>query len=61
MTALDITVLNLLAQGRSNENIAREVCRSPHTVKDMVKRRRRFNIGLPRQSKFDPGRALHFE
>jgi PAS domain S-box-containing protein len=38
MTALDITVLNLLAQGRSNENIASEVCRSPHTVKDMVKR-----------------------
>ncbi len=38
MSALDLDVLNLLAQGRSNEDIARQVCRSPHTVKDMVKR-----------------------
>jgi|CXWL01.1.fsa_nt_gi PAS domain S-box-containing protein len=38
MAALDISVLKLLAQGRSNEDIARHICRSPHTVKDMVKR-----------------------
>jgi PAS domain S-box-containing protein len=38
MSALDIHVLKLLAQGRSNDDIASEVCRSPHTVKDIVKR-----------------------
>jgi PAS domain S-box-containing protein len=38
MSAADITILKLLAQGRSNEEIAGIVCRSPHTIKDTVKR-----------------------
>jgi len=36
LTALDLTILGLLAKGFSNEEIARDVCRSPHTIKDHI-------------------------
>jgi PAS domain S-box-containing protein len=38
MSEADITILKLLAAGHSNEAIAGIVCRSPHTIKDTVKR-----------------------
>jgi PAS domain S-box-containing protein len=38
MNAADIRILQLLAKGMSNEAIATAVCRSPHTIKDNVKR-----------------------
>lgn len=38
MSDADINILKLLAAGQSNEAIARTVCRSPHTIKDTVKR-----------------------
>lgn len=38
MTPADIRILQLLAKGLSNEAIATAVCRSPHTIKDHVKR-----------------------
>jgi DNA-binding NarL/FixJ family response regulator len=38
MSAADINILQLLAKGHANEDIATAVCRSPHTVKDHVKR-----------------------
>ncbi len=36
LKATDLRVLELLSRGRSNREIAREVNRSPHTVKDQV-------------------------
>lgn len=38
LTVADLTILQLLAEGRSNGEIAQVVCRSPHTVKDSVKK-----------------------
>ncbi|CUR44951.1 helix-turn-helix transcriptional regulator [Alloalcanivorax xenomutans] len=34
----DLKILNLLAAGHSNSEIAEYICRSPHTVKDHVRR-----------------------
>lgn len=38
LSASDIKILTLLAKGLSNDEIASIVCRSPHTVKDNVKK-----------------------
>jgi PAS domain S-box-containing protein len=38
MNLADITLLNLLAKGLSNKDIARLISRSPHTVKDNVQK-----------------------
>lgn len=38
LNAADLIILQLLAEGRSNGEIAEIVCRSPHTVKDSVKK-----------------------
>ncbi|MFS8931273.1 PAS domain S-box protein [Cupriavidus taiwanensis] len=38
LTAFDLKLLGMLAKGLSNEEIAREACRSPHTIKDHMKR-----------------------
>lgn len=38
LTASDLKILGLLAKGLSNEEIARDACRSPHTIKDHIKK-----------------------
>lgn len=38
LTAIDLHVLELLAQGQSNDQIAHAICRSPHTAKDYVRK-----------------------
>jgi DNA-binding NarL/FixJ family response regulator len=38
LSVADLRILGLLAQGHSNGEIADIICRSPHTVKDSVKK-----------------------
>ncbi|MGE8689721.1 MAG: helix-turn-helix transcriptional regulator [Achromobacter sp.] len=38
LSVADLRILGLLAQGHSNSEIADIICRSPHTVKDSVKK-----------------------
>jgi len=38
LTVFDLRILELLSKGRSNREIALQVHRSPHTIKDHIKK-----------------------